>query len=108
MLYTEVIFAGRSDSELAIAMQMYADEEIDIEDPWSDTIDGGPLDKRLARAKEIVEEYKTALKKYGLLEAKTKKVPHAKASDPKPKMNKPPKKGNTSPHPMRGKFVGST
>jgi len=34
------------------------------------------------------------------------RTPHARASDPKPKTNKPPKKGNTSPHPMRNKMVG--
>lgn len=39
-------------------------------------------------------------------EAKTKKVPHALAKTKAPKGKKPPKKGNTSPHPMRGKFVG--
>jgi len=44
----------------------------------------------------------------GMEEAKTKKVPYARTSDPKPKTNKPPKKGNTSPHPMRGKLVGGS
>jgi hypothetical protein len=35
-----------------------------------------------------------------------KQTPHVKANSKKPKTNKPPKKGNTSPHPYRGKMVG--
>lgn len=35
-----------------------------------------------------------------------KRSPHWKASSKKPRGQKPPRKGNTSPHPARGKMVG--
>jgi len=59
-----------------------------------------------ARGDHEYDLRKDARAERGMEEAKTKKVPHALAKTKAPKGKKPPKKGNTSPHPMRGKFVG--